>query len=76
MNIREAIERVSVLPPERQAEVMDFIEFLLARESAAPHPEEHGPLRQDPFVGLWSDRPDMADGTTWTRHIRQRERAR
>ena len=73
MNIREAIERVSVLPPERQAEVMDFIQCLLARESASPRPEEHVPLRQDPFVGLWSDRPDMADGATWTRHMRQRE---
>jgi len=70
MNIQEAIER---LPPDRQAEVMDFIEFLLARESSRQAPAERTPLRQEPFVGLWADRPEMEEGAAWTRQLRQRE---
>jgi hypothetical protein len=32
-------EMVKKLPPERQAEVIDFIEFLLVKESRKPRPK-------------------------------------
>jgi AbrB family looped-hinge helix DNA binding protein len=31
------------------------------------------PLREEPFVGMWKDREDMADSTEWVRQTRQRE---
>ena len=32
-------EMVKKLPPERQAEVIDFVEFLLVKESRKPRPK-------------------------------------
>lgn len=31
------------------------------------------PLREEPFVGMWRDREDMADSNEWVRETRQRE---
>jgi hypothetical protein len=48
MTIEEAIlEKVRMLPPEKQHEVLDFTEFLQARTSA------NGPRK--PLRGLWKD---------------------
>nr|VFJ57208.1 MAG: Predicted antitoxin, contains HTH domain [Candidatus Kentron sp. DK] len=30
-------------------------------------------LRKEAFVGMWKDRPDMADSTAWVRNLRQQE---
>lgn len=45
------IEKISRLPPERLAELEDFVDFLTARAAARP-PEP-------PFAELWGD-PDGA----------------
>jgi hypothetical protein len=34
-------------------------------------PAAHGPLREEPFVGMWQDREDLADSSAWVRAIRQ-----
>ena len=48
MTIKEAIlEKVRMLPPEKQHEVLDFTEFLRSR---TPANEPRKPLR-----GLWKD---------------------
>jgi AbrB family looped-hinge helix DNA binding protein len=31
------------------------------------------PLQEEPFVGMWQDREDMADSTQWVRQARERE---
>jgi AbrB family looped-hinge helix DNA binding protein len=31
------------------------------------------PLQEEPFVGMWRDREDMADSTQWVRQARERE---
>jgi AbrB family looped-hinge helix DNA binding protein len=31
------------------------------------------PLEEEPFVGMWQDREDMADSSEWVRRTRQRE---
>jgi AbrB family looped-hinge helix DNA binding protein len=31
------------------------------------------PLKEEPFVGMWQDREDMADSSEWVRRTRQRE---
>lgn len=40
------------------------------REARKPR---HPPLREEPFVGMWKDREDMADSTRWVRELRKRE---
>jgi hypothetical protein len=62
------------LPPEGQAEVVDFIEFLRTRyrsrnlNDTATNPN----LAQEGFVGMWKDREDMQDGSAWVRSARER----
>jgi len=34
---------------------------------------QRGSLMEDPFVGMWRDREDMADSSEWVRRTRRRE---
>lgn len=31
------------------------------------------PLEDEPFVGMWKDREDLADSSQWVRQLRQQE---
>lgn len=35
--------------------------------------EDIAKLADRPFIGMWRDREDMQDSSTWTRHLRERE---
>ena len=63
------------LPPEAQQQVLAFIEFL--RERYAPERRraraKRTGLADDPFIGMWRKRQDMADSTAWVRNVRERE---
>jgi hypothetical protein len=63
------------LPPEAQREVIDFVSFLSARYGCSQKPRRHTalPLHAERFVGLWADREDLQDSTTWVRTLRRRE---
>ncbi len=73
MNIHETIDKLAALPPEQQMEVLDFIEFLGARRRPPTAKARHGDLREEPFIGMWAERPDMADSSAWVRGLRDRE---
>ena len=65
---------LAALPPEAQQEVADFIAFL--RRRIEPKRRRSGTplaLAQEPFVGMWRDRPDMQDSSAWVRETRRRE---
>ncbi|HSS49632.1 MAG TPA: AbrB/MazE/SpoVT family DNA-binding domain-containing protein [Thermoanaerobaculia bacterium] len=38
-----------------------------------PAKPKRKPLKDEPFVGMWRDREDMADSSEWVRTTRQRE---
>ena len=64
------------LPLEAQRQVSDFISFLKTRYPASAVGQETATktsLADDPFIGLWRDRTDLDDSTTWVRQTRQRE---
>ena len=63
------------LPPVAQKQVADFIAFLKARYAKAESASEAAPcpLAEEPFVGMWRDRKDMADSSGWVRDLRTRE---
>ena len=63
----------SALQPELQQQVADFIHFLRTRYAPARKNSKRIPLEKEPFVGMWSDREDMADSTAWVRNLRQTE---
>jgi len=44
-------EKLHALPPDKQAEVLDFIDFLIQRTASSSSPEP----ASVPFFGLWSD---------------------
>lgn len=63
---------ILTLPDDAQRLVDDFVAFLKQRYST--HSQEHVQtidLDQEPFVGMWCDRPDMADSSDWVKQVRQ-----
>lgn len=68
----QMLQQFEELPPQAQQEVVDFIAFLRQRRSAATA-KKLRPVREEPFVGMWKDRDEMADSTRWGRSVRERE---
>ncbi|MEH2110027.1 hypothetical protein [Nostoc sp.] len=72
MTQQELFNEFLCLPAEAQRQVIDFIAFLRQRyavvESASQLPAID--LINDSFIGMWSDRQDLADSTAWVRGIR------
>ncbi len=48
MNNTDLLRKMEALPPEKQQEVLDFVDFLVQRSTAA------GP-KPTAFYGLWAD---------------------
>lgn len=64
----------SELPPEAQRQVLDFVAFLNARYRPARRGRaKRTPLTDDPFIGMWRDRQDLADSSAWVRDLRRKE---
>lgn len=63
------------LPVEAKREVIDFIGFLQMRYqilSLKKHSQKLK-LSEEPFIGIWKDREDLIDSSTWVRDVRKRE---
>jgi len=72
MELIDLKKRLDALPDAAQREVADLISALEARHHTSRSPS-HTALRDEPFVGCWSDREDLADSTTWVRRSRKKE---
>jgi hypothetical protein len=35
--------------------------------------EELSPIKEEPFIGMWSDRKDMENSSKWVKNIREKE---
>ena len=72
---RRLLHLVQALSPERVAEVLDFAEFLYARERPQAPNDAHVAL-QDSF-GVWRDRTDLiGDSVALVRAMRDEWQAR
>ena len=72
MTNEEILREINSLPPEAQRQIEDFISFLrerygISQRKAAPSSD----LESEAFVGMWRDREDMRDSSTWVRNIRK-----
>jgi hypothetical protein len=69
------IQDIASLPPEAQKQVIDFVAFLKTRYGTVPSSRKNrrGKLADEPFIGMWRDRDDMQDSSSWVRRLRQRE---
>lgn len=63
------------LPAEAQQQVAEFIASLRARYELRSSERELSPvdLADEPFVGMWRDRPEMQDSSQWVRKVRRTE---
>ena len=57
MTLVEKIDQqVRALPPEKQNEVLDFVNFLSQKLEKTPKPAKPRSLRQHPAYGSWKER--------------------
>lgn len=61
------------LPVEAQREAADFIAFLRQKYERPPVSKHLRDLEDEPFVGMWRGREDLADSSAWVRETRRRE---
>lgn len=59
------------LPETDQQLVIDFVEILKKRHKPSLPSNTILDLENEPFVGMWTDNPEMQDSTAWVRKIRQ-----
>jgi hypothetical protein len=61
---------IAALPQEAQ-KMVNF----LKQQYQQPDTKQPQPLnfKDEPFIGMWSDRTDMQDSTAWVRQLRQKE---
>jgi len=75
MDAQAILEQISKLPPEYQERVARYVTSLTSQvsRSAKKAPQQPKRLADEPFVGMWKDRDDMADSTRWVRNLRRQE---
>ena len=74
MTQKQLIEEYTSLPDEAQRQVADFVAFLRERYKTAPiQPSGSADLENEPFIGMWHNRQDLEDSTTWVRNTRKSE---
>lgn len=79
MNREQIWRDLMALPPAARQMVIEFIAFLRLRYAHLYDQEPSGEreslpaLTNEPFIGMWRDRTDMADSDAWVRAVRARE---
>ena len=76
MNQEKLLQDVVSLPPIAQQEAIDFIAFLKQRygqSTCQKNSNDLSVIENEPFVGMWQNRSDMADSSVWVRNLRQKE---
>ena len=73
MTNEDILREINSLPVEAQRQIKDFVAFLRQRYQSSPSAKTttNSDLTAEEFVGMWRDREDMQDSTTWVRNVRQ-----
>jgi hypothetical protein len=71
----EILQEITSLPLEGQRQVIDFIAFVRQRYGQPQQSSEHNTsdLSTESFIGIWQDRNDLKDSSTWVRNTREAE---
>ena len=71
----QMISEINALPAEAQRQLADFAEFLRQKYRNAPtsQPTKANEIDKEPFIGMWSDREDVADSSRAMRELRKSE---
>lgn len=73
MTNEEILREIAALPPEGRNLVENFLGFMRQRYARQEVPTLGTPLLSDNFIGMWRDRDEMSDSTTWVRNLRAAE---
>lgn len=74
MTQEEFLNEFFSLPTEAQRQVLNFIAFLKKyRETELASQTQNVDLINNPFIGMWRDRQDLANSTAWVRSVRENE---
>ncbi|MEH1841607.1 MAG: hypothetical protein V7L20_23395 [Nostoc sp.] len=75
MTQQELFNEFLSLLAEAQRQVIDFIAFLRQRYAVVKPASQSSDidLINDSFIGMWSDRQDLADSTAWLCGVRENE---
>ena len=71
----QLINEINALPAEAQRQLADFAEFLRQKYKGAESVEKPRSinLKDEPFIGMWRDREDLADSSQAVRELRKSE---
>lgn len=75
MTQEELLNEFLSLPAEAQRQVLKFIAFLRQkyRINEPASQARDVDLINDPFIGMWRERQDLANSTAWVRSVRKNE---
>ena len=67
-------EDIRSLPEEVQQTIIDFVSFLKQKHQSDKNILTKPITFEDqPFVGMWSDRPETQDSVAWVRQVRTQQ---
>ena len=75
MEMTNVWQQFEALTPAAKRQVAEFIAFLSAggKRRRGADAVAAKPLNEEGFVGIWSDREELADSTEWVRRLRTDE---
>lgn len=74
MTQQDFLDEFVSLPVDAQRQVTDFVSFLRQKyQTQTPVRTIDAEIQDDKFIGMWSDREDLADSTDWVRSLREKE---
>ncbi len=72
MTSEEMLKEIAALPAGARREIEDYVARLANRYRKSKNSSAVGDLALEPFIGMWSDRDDMADSNAWVRDLRNK----
>lgn len=74
LEIEQLKADILALPEEAQQNIVDFV--TLIKQQYQENLDSQKPsfsLDDQPFVGMWKDRPEMQNSSEWVRQIRKKQ---
>jgi hypothetical protein len=75
MTQQDLLNEFLSLPAEAQVQVMEFIATLQQKYTVVTPAStaQSSDLINHNFIGMWTDRQDLADSNAWVRNVRKNE---
>jgi len=73
MTYAELVAEIKQLSTEEQLALLAEVAQSLRADVVQSRTKPTTKLADEPFVGMWQDRDDLADSTQWVRNVRAQE---